>query len=59
MISSHVVAGSDFGLLRSRHPVLVVLWELQAEAHQLVVLAREVSLWAQLAHRPAEQIFHC
>jgi hypothetical protein len=59
MTLSRVVAELDLSLLRCRHPVLGVLWELQAEAHQLVVLAREVSLWAQLAHQPAEQVCHC
>jgi hypothetical protein len=59
MTLSHVVSGSGLGLTRCRLPALEVLWELQVEAHQPVVLAREVSLWAQLAHQPVEQVCHC
>jgi hypothetical protein len=38
MTLSRAVSGSDFDLSRCRHPMLEVLWELQVEAHQLVVL---------------------
>jgi hypothetical protein len=58
MTLSRVVSGSDFGLSRCQYPVLEVLWELQLEARRLVVLAREVSFWAQSAHQPAEQVCH-